>query len=118
MTCSGASRPPRGAFDPAGKAARLAEIEAAKQAEAAKKKAADEAAKKLAAANRSAATLLRQARRKAANPEMTEDSLDGFLNALDLGNPDPSTHRSSFNGGDDILDFFIEDKPDDWRQRD
>ena len=48
----------------------------------------------------------------------TEDSLDGFLNALDLGNPDPSTHRSSFNGGDDILDFFIEDKPDDWRQRD
>ena len=73
---------------------------------------------KLAKANRSAATLLRQARRKAANPEMTEDSLDGFLNALDLGNPDPSTHRSSFNGGDDILDFFIEDKPDDWRQRD
>lgn len=75
-------------------------------------------AEKLAKSNRSAATILRQARRKAANPEMTEDSLDGFLNALDLGNPDPSTHRSSFNGGDDILDFFIEDKPDDWRQRD
>ncbi len=74
---------------------------------------------KLSKANRSAATLLRQARRRAANPEMTEDSMDGFLNALDLGNPDPSTHKSNFGGGvDDILDFFIEDKPDDWRQRD
>ena len=61
---------------------------------------------KLAKANRSAATLLRQARRKAANPEMTEDSLDGFLNALDLGHPDPTEHRTRFNGADDIADFF------------
>jgi hypothetical protein len=63
-------------------------------------------AEKLANANRSAATLLRQARRKAANPDMTEDSLDGFLNALDLGNPDPSEHRTRFDGPDDIADFF------------
>jgi hypothetical protein len=61
---------------------------------------------KLANVNRSAATLLRQARRKAANPDMTEDSLDGFLNALDLGNPDPSEHRTRFDGPDDIADFF------------
>ena len=61
---------------------------------------------KLAKANRSAATLLRQARRKAENPEMTEDSLDGFLNALDLGHPDPTEHRTRFNGADDIADFF------------
>jgi hypothetical protein len=61
---------------------------------------------KLAQANRSAATLLRQARRKAANPEMSEDSLDGFLNALDLGHPDPSEHRTRFDGADDIADFF------------
>jgi len=73
---------------------------------------------KLAKANRSAATLLRQARRRAANPEMTEDSLDGFMNALDLGDPDPSNHRTGFNGADDIIDFFTGDKPDDWRQRD
>lgn len=73
---------------------------------------------KLARSNRSAATILRKSRRKAANPEMTEDSLDGFLNALDLGHPDPSTHKSNFGGVDDILDFFIEDKPEDWRQRD
>jgi hypothetical protein len=73
---------------------------------------------KLAKSNRSAATILRQARRKAANPEMTEDSLDGFMNALDLGDPDPSNHRTGFNGADDIIDFFTGDKPEDWRQRD
>ena len=75
-------------------------------------------AEKLAKANRSAATLLRQARRRAANPDMQEDSLDGFMNALDLGDPDPSNHRTGFNGADDIIDFFTSDKPDDWRQRD
>jgi hypothetical protein len=73
---------------------------------------------KLAKANRSAATLLRQARRRAANPDMREDSMDGFLNALDIGDPDPSNHRTGFNGADDIIDFFTGDKPDDWRQRD
>ena len=66
-------------------------------------------AEKLAKANRSAATLLRQARRKASNPEMTEDSLDGFLNALDLGHPDPTEHRNRFDGADDIADFFHND---------
>jgi hypothetical protein len=64
---------------------------------------------KLASANRTAATMLRQARRRASNPEMTEDSLDGFLNALDLGNPDPSEHRTRFDGADDIADFFHND---------
>jgi hypothetical protein len=66
-------------------------------------------AEKLAKANRSAATMLRQARRKASNPDMTEDSLDGFLNALDLGHPDPSNHRKRFDGADDIADFFHND---------
>ena len=75
-------------------------------------------AEKLAKSNRSAATILRQARRRAANPDMTEDSLDGFMNALDLGDPDPSNHRTRFDGVDDIVDFFSQDKPDDWRTRD
>ena len=75
-------------------------------------------AEKLGKANRSAATLLRQARRRATNPNMQEDSLDAFMNALDLGDPDPSNHRTGFNGADDIIDFFSGDKPDDWRQRD
>jgi hypothetical protein len=61
---------------------------------------------KLAGANRSAATILRQARRKAANPDMKEGSLDEFLNILDLGHPDSSEHRTGFNSPDDIADFF------------
>lgn len=63
-------------------------------------------AEKLAAHNSTAAKFLRQARRKASNPDMTEDSLDGFLNALDLGHPDPSEHRTQFEGPDDIAGFF------------
>jgi hypothetical protein len=78
-------------------------------------------AEKLAKANRHAATLLRQARRKAENPDMTEDSLDGFLNALDIGGLGNERFGiSGFNSADDIVDFFSEgdDKPEDWRQRD
>ena len=70
---------------------------------------------KLAAANRSAATLLRQARRKAANPDMQEGDMDDFLNQLDLGHPDPTEHRTRFDGADDIADFF---KNDDGMRRD
>ena len=66
-------------------------------------------AEKLGKSNRSAGSILRQARRKAANPEMTEESLDGFLNALDLGDPDPRNHRTGFNSVDDIADFFRND---------
>ena len=66
-------------------------------------------AEKLGKSNRSAGSILRQARRKALNPEMTEDNLDGFLNALDLGDPDPSNHRTGFNSADDIADWFRND---------
>ena len=75
-------------------------------------------AEKLAKSNRSAATILRQARRRASNPDMQEGSLDDFMNALDLGDPDPSNHRTGFQSADDIVDFFSQDKPDDWRTRD
>ena len=75
-------------------------------------------AEKLSKSNRSAATILRQARRRAANPNMQEGSLDDFMNALDLGDPDPSNHRTGFNGADDIIDFFSRDNESDWRNRD
>ena len=76
-------------------------------------------AEKLAQANRSAGTLLRQARRKAENPDMQEGGLDDFLNRLDIGGiGHESKGVSGFNTVDDIIDFFTEDKPDDWRQRD
>ena len=76
-------------------------------------------AEKLSKANRSAATILRQARRKAENPNMTEDSLDGFLNALDIGETGiESRGVRRFDTVDDIVDFFKQEKPDDWRTRD
>jgi len=75
-------------------------------------------AEKLAKANRSASTILRQARRRAANPDMQEGGLDDFMNVMDLGDPDPSNHRTGFYSADDIIEFFTDDKPEDWRQRD
>ena len=76
-------------------------------------------AEKLAKANRSAATLLRQARRRAENPDMTEDSMDGFLNALDIGGfGNERFGKRGFDSVDDMVDWWTEDKPDDWRQRD
>lgn len=79
---------------------------------------------KLADHNASAATILRKARRKAAHPEMTEDSLDGFLNALDLGPSDPNDRGvKRFETADEILDFFKRDDLENgdegnWRRRD
>lgn len=72
-------------------------------------------AEKLAKANRSAGTMLRQARRIAIQGKGKEGSLDEFLQIMDLGHPDPSEHRNQFNGADDIADFF---KSDDDMRRD
>lgn len=73
---------------------------------------------KLAHHNAHASKILRQARRKALNPDMQEGDMDDFLNQLDLGSPDPSDHRTGFNSVDEIVDFFKRDNDDDWRQRD
>lgn len=75
-------------------------------------------AEKLAKANRSAGEMLRKARRTAHNPEMPEGSLDSFMNAMDLGDPDPSNHRTGFKSAEEIAEWFTQDKSDDWRQRD
>ena len=76
-------------------------------------------AEKLAKANRSAATILRQARRKAENPDMIEGDMDDFLNQLDIGGiGDERKGISGFSSADDIIDWFKQDKNDDWRQRD
>jgi hypothetical protein len=76
-------------------------------------------AEKLAKVNRSAGTMLRQARRKAENPNMQEGDLDDFMNQLDLGGfGNDRFGKRRFESADDIVDFFSEDKPDDWRQRD
>jgi hypothetical protein len=78
-------------------------------------------AEKLAKANRSAGTLLRQARRKAENPDMQEGDMDDFLNQLDIGGTGFDRFgKRGFNSVDDMADWFTDgrDKPDDWRQRD
>ena len=75
-------------------------------------------AQKLAKANHSAEAMLRRARREASNPNMEEGSLDDFMNKMNLGDPDPSNHKTNFDGADDIADWFTRDKTDDWRQRD
>ena len=73
---------------------------------------------KLAKSNQSAASILRKARRHASNPDMKEGGLDDFMNQMDLGDPDPSNHRTGFQGADEIVDWFSREKTDDWRQRD
>jgi len=76
-------------------------------------------AEKLAKANRSAATILRQARRRAENPNMVTGDLDDFLNQLDIGGiGNERKGISGFSSADDIVDWFKQDKDDDWRQRD
>ena len=75
-------------------------------------------AQKLAKRNTTAATWMRQARQKAANPDMKNGGTDDFLNKMGLGEPDPSDYRSGFNSADDISEWFNREKPDDWRHRD
>lgn len=75
-------------------------------------------ATKLGEANRTAGTMLRQAQRKAQKPEMQDGDLDDFLNQLDLGDVDQPQGIRRFESPDDIVNFFRQDKPTDWRQRD
>ena len=74
-------------------------------------------ANKLAKANRSAGEMLRRARRTSLN-KTEEGSLDDFMNRMDLGDPDPSNHRTGFDGPDDIAEWFSHERTDDWRQHD
>ena len=77
-------------------------------------------AEKLAKANRSAGTMLRQARRRAENPDMQEGDLDDFMNQLDLGGLGHERFgRRGFDSPDDLHDWFKRDEDDDsWRRRD
>lgn len=56
-------------------------------------------ATKLGEKNNTAATMLRQAQRKAQNPDMKPGSTDDFLNQLDIGNTDHPRGIRGFNGG-------------------
>ena len=73
-------------------------------------------AEKLSKSHTTAREWMRQARR--ASKGIDEGSTDDFLNRMGLGDPDPSNHKKGFDSADDIKDWFLRDKPDDWRQRD
>lgn len=74
-------------------------------------------AEKLSKSHTTAREWLKQARRQSSQ-NIEEGSTEDFLNRMGLGDPDPSKHRTRFDGADDIKEWFHQDKPDDWRQRD
>ena len=67
---------------------------------------------KLSKANTSARGMLNKARRMSTNPD------ESFLNHLNIGDPDSSNHRRGFGSPDDVVDWFHQERSDDWRQRD
>ena len=69
-------------------------------------------ANKLAKANTSARGMLNKARKMATNPD------ESFLNNLNIGDPDSSNHRRGFGSPDDVIEWFHQERSDDWRQRD
>tara|TARA_B100000686_G_scaffold210007_1_gene216791 strand:- start:196 stop:495 length:300 start_codon:yes stop_codon:yes gene_type:complete len=69
-------------------------------------------ASKLAKANTSARGMLQKARRMSTNPD------ESFLNSLDIGDPDSSHHIRGFGSPDDVVEWFHQERSDDWRQRD
>ena len=69
-------------------------------------------AQKLAKANTSARGMLNTARRMSTNPD------ESFLNSLNIGDPDSGNHRRGFYKPEDVVDWFHQERSDDWRQRD
>ncbi len=63
-------------------------------------------AEKWAKANRSAYSILRTARRRAITGETHPDSLDGFIEAMDLGFENPTNHHVGPMSPDELADFF------------
>ena len=74
-------------------------------------------AQKLAKANTTAYEMLKKARRQSSQ-EIEEGSMDDFLNRMGLGDPDPSEYKTGFGSADEIVDWFNQEKRDDWRERD
>ena len=69
-------------------------------------------AEKLSKANTAARGMLNTARR------VSNGDTDSFLNSLNLGDPDSSNYRRGFGDPQDVVDWFHQERSDDWRQRD
>ena len=74
-------------------------------------------ADKLAKSHTLARDWLKKARRQASQ-NIQEGTVEDFMNKMGLGDPDPSNYTSGFTSADDVVEWFHQDKPDDWRQRD
>lgn len=74
-------------------------------------------AEKLAKRYTTARDWLNKARRQASG-DIQEGTMDDFMNKMGLGDPDPSNHKTGFQSADEIVDWFKQDRSDDWRQRD
>jgi hypothetical protein len=64
---------------------------------------------KYASANRTVYDMLQRARRRAINRPLNDGSLDAFLDQMNIGNPDPTTHITGESSIDDLADFFKSD---------
>ena len=71
-------------------------------------------AQKWADHNRSAAEILRRARRTASQGVPEAGSLDELLHGLDLGDPDPSNHLQGPHDADALAEWFKR-RPDEGR---
>ena len=69
-------------------------------------------------ANRSAAAIMRKARRRAINGEPEKGTIDELMDGLDLGFPDPSDHLIGPQNPEDLYNWFKRNDSDDWRQHD
>ena len=49
---------------------------------------------------------------------MSTNPDESFLNHLNIGDPDSSNHRRGFGSPDEVVDWFHQERSDDWRQRD
>ena len=67
---------------------------------------------KLSKRNTSARGMLGSARRLKTDDDST------FLKYLNIGDSDSRKHKRGFTDAGDIADWFRNDRPDDWRQRD
>jgi hypothetical protein len=69
--------------------------------------------------NRSAAAILRKARRRAITGEPEKGSLDELMEGMDLGFEDPSDHLIGPQNPIDLANWFKrDDNESDWRQHD
>lgn len=56
--------------------------------------------------NRSVYEMLRRAQREAFFGDVEKSPLDQFLHDLNLGDPNPDNHKTSFDGPEDLGGFF------------